>query len=93
MVSSSRSWCSICKQEGGALCTEPVCEFRAYTLPEKRVITVKRKVKEWSVEIRMTVLKYVDANTAEEAFDAALEDTNFVRVLEREILNVEDVSK
>lgn len=45
----------------------------------------KRSIKEWSVEVTMTVLKFVDAHSMEEATAVAALDDDFVRVLQSEV--------
>jgi hypothetical protein len=48
---------------------------------------------EWAIEMTMTVLKYVQGGDKDEAIANALEDDDFVRCMERNITNVELITR
>jgi hypothetical protein len=90
--------CSLCGGYGSTECKRRVCEFRTWTYLEDNMahedaIMVKSLIPEWAVEVSMTVLKYINAGSKEEAEAAALEDDDFVRVMEKQITNLELITK
>lgn len=56
-------------------------------------IMVKNPIPEWLVEVTMTVRKYINAGSKEEAMELALEDDDYVRMMEKQIAHVELITK
>jgi hypothetical protein len=57
---------------------------------DARMMTV---VSEWMVEVTQTVMKYVNAGSEEEAKALALEDDDYVRLMQKQVTHAELITK